>query len=152
MTDYLSDAQMCELARGSTYYLNTSHAEGACLPLQDFLAAGRPGVAPAHTALADYFHDGVGFVIDSHPEPAAWPHDPDGRCRTTWHRLVWQSLADQLRASYAVASSNAAQYRALAERGRAEIADFGGPEQVWPRLAAALDLLAPERFGAAVAA
>ncbi len=152
VTDYLSDAQMCELARGSTYYLNTSHAEGACLPLQDFLAAGRPGVAPAHTALADYFHDGVGFVVASHPEPAAWPHDPDGRCRTSWHRLVWQSLADQLRASYAAARSDVRRYQALAERGRAEIAAFAGAEQVWSRLAAALDLLAPERFAAAAAA
>ena len=41
VTEYLSDAQMVELARASTYYVNTSHAEGACLPLQDFLAAGR---------------------------------------------------------------------------------------------------------------
>jgi glycosyltransferase involved in cell wall biosynthesis len=150
--DYLSDEQMRELARGSTYYLNTSHAEGACLPLQDFLAAGRPGVAPAHTALADYFHDGVGFVVASHPEPACWPHDPDGRCRTTWHRLVWQSLGEQLRASYAVAHSGRGGYEALAERGRAEMAAFAGAEQVWPRLAEALDLLAPERFGTAAAA
>jgi glycosyltransferase involved in cell wall biosynthesis len=150
--DYLSDEQMRELARGSTYYLNTSHAEGACLPLQDFLAAGRPGVAPSHTALADYFHDGVGFVVASHPEPTCWPHDPDGRCTTTWHRLVWQSLGEQLRASYAVARSDTRRYRSLAEQGRAEMAAFAGAEQVWPRLAAALDVLAPERFRAPAAA
>src|SRR5262249_3133162 len=47
----LSDQQMTELARASTYYVNSAHAEGACLPLQDFLAAGRPGIAPVHTAL-----------------------------------------------------------------------------------------------------
>ena len=55
VTDYLSDAQMRELARASTFYVNASRAEGACLPLQDHLAAGRPGIAPACTAMSDYF-------------------------------------------------------------------------------------------------
>jgi glycosyltransferase involved in cell wall biosynthesis len=137
VTAYLSDAQLVELARASTYYLNSARAEGACLPLQDFLAAGRPGVAPTHTALADYFDAQVGFPLDSHPEPASWPHDPCQRCTTSWHRLVWQSLHDQLRASYQ-AARQPIRYQRLASAGRERIADFAAAEQVWPRLDAAL--------------
>src|ERR1051326_1628564 len=91
VTSYLTDAQMVDLARASTYYVNTARAEGACLPLQDFLAAGRPGMAPGHTALADYFRDDLGFVVASDLEPACWPHDPEQKLSTRWHRVVWQS-------------------------------------------------------------
>jgi glycosyltransferase involved in cell wall biosynthesis len=136
---YLSDQQMLNLAAASTFYVNTARAEGACLPLQDFLAAGRPGLAPVHTALADYFHDEIGLVIASHPEPAAWPHDRQRRCTTFWHRLVWQSLHDQLRASYLLAKEEQGRYQEMAARGRQEMANFAGAEQVWPRLRAALD-------------
>src|SRR5262249_50977074 len=102
----LSDQQMTELARASTYYVNSAHAEGACLPLQDFLAAGRPGIAPVHTALAEYFQEDVGLVVRSSPEPAAIPHEPEGVQSTSWHRLDWQSLHNQFRASYQLAREN----------------------------------------------
>jgi glycosyltransferase involved in cell wall biosynthesis len=139
VTAYLTDEQLVELARASTYYLNSARAEGACLPLQDFLAAGRPGVAPTHTALADYFDSGVGFPVESHPEPASWPHDRRQGCTTTWHRIVWQSLHDQLRASFD-AAGQLAHYRNLASAGRQRLAGFAAGEQVWPRLEAALAL------------
>jgi glycosyltransferase involved in cell wall biosynthesis len=142
VTAYLSDSQMVQLARASTFYVNTARAEGACLPLQSFLAAGRPGLAPLHTAMADYFQDDLGFVIASHPEPAYWPHDPEKRTTTTWHRLVWQSLHDQFRASHEVTRQSVARYQALAKRGRERIADHASAERVWPRLAAALDSVA----------
>jgi glycosyltransferase involved in cell wall biosynthesis len=142
---YLSDAQMVELARASTYYVTAARAEGACLPLQDFLAAGRPGVAPVHTALEEYFDNRVGLVVDSNPEPASWPHDPDRRCTTSWHRIVWQSLHDQIRASYELVRQQPDHYQALAARGRERMRDFASSERVWPRLEAALNLaLGPE--------
>src|SRR5262249_5522930 len=75
VTDYLSEEQMLALCRASTYYLTTTHAEGNCLPVMNYLAAGRPVVSTCHTALSDYFTDDVGFVLESHPEPAIWPHD-----------------------------------------------------------------------------
>lgn len=141
VNDFLSDQQMIGLARGSTFYVNTARAEGACLPLQDFLAAGRPGLAPLHTSLVDYFDESLGFVLDSHPEPAAWPHDPEQRLSTSWHRLVWQSLHDRLRESYALATGSAYQYQQLAARGRARIEAYASARQVWPKLHEALDLL-----------
>jgi len=139
VSEYLSDAQMAELARGTTYYLNSSRAEGACLPLQDFLAAGRPAIAPRHSAIADYFSADAGFVVESHPEPTSWPQDPQGRCTTTWHRLVWPSLRDAIRESYAVAKSNRVRYEALAANARASMMERCASEAVWPRLESALD-------------
>jgi glycosyltransferase involved in cell wall biosynthesis len=139
VSDYLSYANMAELTRGTTYYLNSSRAEGACLPLQNFLAAGRPAIAPRHTAIGDYFSADAGFVVDSHPEPASWPQDPEGRCTTTWHRLVWQSLHDAIRESYSVAKSQRARYEELARNARASMTARADAEAVWPRLKAALD-------------
>lgn len=143
VNSYLADDVMVELARASTYYLNTSRAEGSCLPLQNFLAAGRPGVAPAHTGMADYLDDDIGFTVACHPEPAAWPHDPEHRLTTTWQRLVWWSLHNQLRNSYEVARKDRGRYQALAAHGRERLRSFASAEAVWPALADALNAAVP---------
>jgi glycosyltransferase involved in cell wall biosynthesis len=140
---YLSDELMIELARGSTYYLNTSRAEGSCLPLQNFLAAGRPGVAPAHSGMADYLDDDIGFTVACHPEPASWPHDPEHRLTTTWQRLVWWSLHNQLRNSYDVARKDRTGYQNRAKHGRERMAAYASADSVWPSLAAALNAAGP---------
>lgn len=139
VTAYLSEEQLVELTRASTYYVNTSRAEGSCLPLQNFMAAGRPALAPPHTGMADSLDERCGFTLESHPEPAGWPQDMDGGYRTTWHRLVWQSLHDRFHASYATARQGIAEYQAIANRARAAMQALVDAESVWPRLAAALD-------------
>jgi glycosyltransferase involved in cell wall biosynthesis len=139
VTAYLSEEQLVELTRASTYYLNTSRAEGSCLPLQDFMAAGRPAVAPPHTGMADSLDDECGYLVESHPEPAGWPQEVGGGYRTTWHRLVWQSLHDQLRSSYETARSGGPRYQTMAARARERMRQLVSAECVWPRLAAALD-------------
>jgi glycosyltransferase involved in cell wall biosynthesis len=141
VTEYLNDAQMRELIRASTYYVNASRAEGACLPLQDYLAAGRPGIAPANTAMTDYFDAWVGYVVDSHAEPCPWPQDDTGRLHTTWHRIVWSSLRDQFAASYQAAKSDAETYQQLAAQARLRMKSWASADAVWPRLRDALDLL-----------
>jgi glycosyltransferase involved in cell wall biosynthesis len=145
ITKYLTDEQMLRLAEASTYYLQTTKAEGNCLPLMNYLAAGRPGVSPRHSAIADYFDEELGFVVDSHPEPAAWPHDPSLQIRTSWGRLVWPSLVEQLRQSYHVARHDRQQYQELAARGRQRLLDWASPASIEPRLRAALELVAPSR-------
>jgi glycosyltransferase involved in cell wall biosynthesis len=145
LPNYLTDEQMADLVRGTTYYVNTAKAEGSCLPLQDYLAAGRPGVAPVHTAFADYFDQNIGFPLQSHPEPACWPHDKAKRQTTSWHRLVWQSWFDQLHASYDLATGNAAGYAAMSARARERMDGYASSSKVWPRLQKALDILATKR-------
>jgi glycosyltransferase involved in cell wall biosynthesis len=135
---YLTDEQMTQLARLSTYYVTATRAEGACLPVQEFLAAGRPVIGPRHTALADYLDPDVAFIVESQPEPTWWPIDRSRRLRTTWHRLGWQSLHDRLQESYDVAKHDRGRYEHLALAGRARMLDFASAAQVWPRLQTAL--------------
>jgi hypothetical protein len=90
-----------------------------------------------HSALAEYLSFDVGFPVESHPEPTSWPHDPSRGIRTTRHRLVWQSLQEQIWASY-VAVRDAGWYAAMAERGRSRMKDFAAAEQVRPKLRQAL--------------
>lgn len=143
VTDYLSDAEMLELTRASTYYVTSTRAEGNCLPLMNFLAAGRPAITPSHTAIADYFTDRMGFVVESHAEPCAWPHDPELRTRTSWQRLVWPSLVQSLRESYRIARKERSQYQELAAAGRAMSWQRHHPSAVLPKLQAALDAIFP---------
>src|SRR5262249_737141 len=51
VTEYLSDDQMLALCAASTYYVTTTRAEGNCLPVMNYLAAGRPAVSPCHSAI-----------------------------------------------------------------------------------------------------
>jgi len=141
ITDYLSDEQMLELARASAYYLTTTRAEGCCLPLANHLAAGRPGVAPCHTAIGDYFGPEMGFIIQSSRERIGWPQDRRVRFKTTWQRLIWPSVVEQIRRSYELARYDGAGYEALAAAARARMTQWVEAESVWPRLRDALDLL-----------
>ena len=136
---FLSQEQMFELTRGTTYYVNTTRAEGSCLPLQDYLAAGRPGIAPTHTAMADYFDGGVGFPLASSPEPAVWPHDPLQRFATSWHRLDWQTWVEQLRTSFELAQASPRKYGALGDQARQRMDNYASTAKVWPILKRALD-------------
>jgi glycosyltransferase involved in cell wall biosynthesis len=141
ITDYLSDEQMLELARASAYYLTTTRAEGCCLPLLNYLAAGRPGVAPCHTAIGDYFGPQMGFVIRSSLERTIWPHDRRIRFKTTWHRLVWPSVVEQICASYELARNDHASYETLAEAAETRMREWAETEAVWLQLREALEQL-----------
>ena len=132
------------LARASAYYVNAVRAASVCLPLQEFLAAGRPAISPAHTAMADYFDDSLGFRVEAHPEPTGWPGESDQRCRTRRYRLVWQSLFDQLRLSYVTIVEQEGRYRDMAARAREAMEHRMSEERVWPLLCAALDAAASD--------
>ena len=141
ITDYLKNEQMLDLVRASTYYLTASRAEGNCLPVMNYLAAGRPCISPCHTAIGDYFTNEMGFIVDTHPEPAIWPHDNRLRFKTTWGRIVWPSLVEQMRQSYHIARHERPAYEALSEGGRRRMSQWASVEGIWPRLREALDLL-----------
>ncbi len=142
VTRYLTDEQMRELMHGTTYYLSASHAAASCQPLVGALAAGRPGVAPIHSGFGDYFDERVGFPVAADVEPCSWPFDPQQQITTSWHRLVWRSLCDQLRRSYETALRYESRYHELAARARRRAVEHAGAESVWPKLAPALDAVA----------
>lgn len=143
--DFLPDEQMLELCRATTYYLQATRAEGNCLPLMNYLAAGRPGISPDHSSMGDYFGKRNGFVVESHPEPTAWPHDQRLRLRTFWGRIVWTSLRDQIEASYRMAKHNPSAYETLSTTCRADMRAWAGTDAVARRLKAALGTLFDER-------
>ncbi len=142
IAEYLDDDRMRELLRATTFYVNASHAEGACLPLQQALAAGRPAIAPDHTAMADYMDDSVGFVIRSHPEPTHWPHDPERRIETERLRPLWNDLHDHYLASAALAEHDPAGYARRADAARQRMREVAGFEIAVDALRDALSLLA----------
>lgn len=143
ITDFLSDDQMTGLMSATTYYLNTSRAEGSCLPLQEAMAAGRPVLAPRHTAMDDYIDDEAAFVLPSHPEPTYFPHDPEPRFETSWHRLVWSELHDRLRQSADVAAHDRTSYDRLASAARLRMDERYSRDAVTASLARALGRLEP---------
>jgi hypothetical protein len=151
ITDFLSSEQMLALTRASTYYLTTTRAEGCCLPLLNYLAASRPGVTPCHSAISDYFSPDMGFIIASAAERALWPQDKRIRFKTTWNRIEWPSVIEQLRKSYDLARKDRPAYEALAAASRERMSQWVTSEAVWPRLRAALDLLAAREFRALLA-
>jgi hypothetical protein len=143
VTDYLTDSQMLELLRVTTFYVNASRAEGACLPLQQALAAGRPGLAPVHTAMDDYLDQDVGFVLESHPEPTYWPHDPSRAYETSWHRLVWDDLRAKFQESAGIVDHGIAAYRSLARNARQRMGEYASREVAARALRRALAKIPP---------
>jgi glycosyltransferase involved in cell wall biosynthesis len=141
ITDFLTDEQMAELMRVTTFYVNTSKAEGACLPLQQSLAAGRPSIAPDHTSMADFMDDQIGFIIRTNPEPTYWPHDPEQRTETFWNRMVWSDLRDHMLAAVEMVEDDPARYREMAEAARAKMAGYASRGVVEEALREALDHL-----------
>lgn len=127
---FLEDEQYKALIRASSYYVNSSSCEGLCLPLMEFLASGKPAIAPDHTAMADYLNDKLAFVLKYSLEPTCWPHDPTGMLYTHRHRLNWQSLMEAFRSSYQLAHDNPSQYQDMSRHACQQMHDFASVEQV----------------------
>ncbi|HSC84576.1 MAG TPA: glycosyltransferase [Pseudomonas sp.] len=121
---FLDDVQYRELISASSYYVNASSGEGLCLPLMEFLSAGKPVIAPAHTAMADYIDERSAFILQCSLEPFCWPHDPTGIFTTHRHRLNWQSLLEAFQASYRVAKQSPERYRSMSQEAYEKMQAF----------------------------
>ncbi len=141
LTEYLDDAQMLDLMRVSTFYVNASRAEGACLPLQQALAAGRPALAPSHTSMSDYLRPDASFLVGSDPEPTHWPHDPDQRIETVWHRISWSDLRDRFLESADLLEHDRSAYDRMSANARSSMAGYAHLDLVVDRLSQALGRL-----------
>jgi hypothetical protein len=110
---FLSDEDYARLARASTYAVNASSGEGQCLPLMEYMSAGKPAVTPDHTAMADYVDAENAFIVATSLEPASWPQDSRALYRTSRHRLDMASLMAAFRESHRVAREDPERYRAM---------------------------------------
>jgi glycosyltransferase involved in cell wall biosynthesis len=159
MYAFLDDTEYEQLIRAADFYVNTSSAEGLCLPLMEFLSAGRPALAPDHSAMADYLTPENAYILASSPEHNVWPQDPRELYTTMRHRLNWQSLADAYQASHTLATEAGGGYQAMAQRARETMRDFCAAAIVREKLREILQALpsarpspSPEAFEQAEAA
>ncbi|PXA83369.1 hypothetical protein DMC47_43735 [Nostoc sp. 3335mG] len=106
------------LVAGSHWIVNAPPAEGQCLPLQRYMAAGRPAIAPAHTAMADYISPSNALIVAASEEYGVWPHDSARELITTRYRIDWESLRDGFLRGYEEATSDPKTYRNRAEAAR----------------------------------
>jgi glycosyltransferase involved in cell wall biosynthesis len=143
MDGFLEDAEYARLLGATSFYVNASNAEGLCLPLMEFLSAGRPAVAPDHTAMADYIGPDIAFVLQGNLEHNVWPFDPRDCFTTMRYRLNWQSLVEALQQSFALTVDDAAGYAAMGVAARRAMQGFCGVQIVRAKLAEALGVAGP---------
>lgn len=141
---FLEDEQYHELIKATTYYVNASSGEGLCLPLMEFLSAGKPGIAPVHSAMSDYIDEQLAFLLKCSLEPFCWPHDPTGVFMTHRHRLNWQSLVEAYQDSYQVAQSQPELYRNMSHLAFNRMQAFASVDVVAAPLDVFLRALIPD--------
>ena len=110
---YLGSGDYARLVQATSFAVNASHGEGQCLPLMEFMSAGKPALAPGHTAMADYAGPDNTFLLRSSREPCGWPHDTRHVYRTMRWRIDFGSLVTAYADSYAVATGDPARYAAM---------------------------------------
>ncbi len=112
---FLSDEAYQALARHSNFVVNASLAEGQCIPLMEYMSAGTPAIAPKHTGMEDYLDESNAFLVQTSLEPAAWPHDPRQKLRTTRHRIDAYSLLEAYKQSFRVVKEDPAEYQEMSK-------------------------------------
>lgn len=107
---YLDTKIYRKLVANSTFIVNSAYGEGQCLPLMEFMSAGKPAIAPDHTAMADYLCPDNAFVVRSNKDWTHWCHDPRLVLRAFRYRIEWESLRDAFSESYTVVSEQPEKY------------------------------------------
>jgi hypothetical protein len=121
---FLPTEEYEKLMAATSYYVNSSHCEGLCLPLMEFLSSGIPAVSPDHTAMADYVNDRLAFPVKSSREQNVWPEDTRDLFRTFRYRINWETLRDGFLESYQVATKDPGRYRQMSEAAAQEMENY----------------------------
>jgi len=140
----LSDEAYKALIDATGFAVNTAHGEGQCLPLMEYMAAGRPAVAPAHTAMLDYLSPKNAFIVRSEPHPASWPHDERRAVRCRHGRISFADFVRQCRESYRFARDDPGGYATMSAAAVEALHGFCSAEAVTPRLQQALGRIATQ--------
>ncbi|MCB0919003.1 MAG: glycosyltransferase family 4 protein [Actinobacteria bacterium] len=129
---YLPDLE--ELMAATFFYVNASSGEGMCMPLMEFMSAGVPAIAPRNTAMLDYITTRNAFVVASDEQLTSWPHDPEFKLRTHFHRVHWDSLADNYEKAYRCATQDPDRQRAMGAAARTAMEQLSGDRIVAQQL------------------
>lgn len=135
MHGYLDDPQYARLYEAASYYVNASRCEGLCLPLMEFMASGKPVIAPDHTAMEDYIDERVAFVVKSSEELTVWPQDTRIIYRTLRYRPDWGSLKTAYENSYRIAREQPLEYQRMSHAAVGRMHDYCAFAPVQQRLA-----------------
>jgi len=131
---FLSSEQYQQLIDRSHFVVNSSHCEGQCLPLMEFMGQGVPAVAPDHTAMSDYVTKENAFIVKSSLYPTFWPFDERKAIRTLGYRIDWHSLMEAFRASFQVAINDEAAYQSMRVESIASVERVAGHEVVYNKM------------------
>jgi glycosyltransferase involved in cell wall biosynthesis len=137
---YLDDADYERMVGATSFALNASAGEGQCLPLMEFMSAGKPSIAPRNTALVDYLGDDNSFPVASSLEAWCWPHDPRQAYRTRRHRIDFASLTQAYLDSYQVATTDMPRYAAMSEAANRDLKRHCSQDIIEARLRAFLKI------------
>lgn len=110
---FLEQEAYDELIAATSYVVNCAYGEGQCLPLMEYMSAGKPAIAPNHTAMADYINSDNAFIVKSSYEWIHWPHDPRLNFRAFRYRIDWESLYHGYLSSYDIAINAPEKYREM---------------------------------------
>lgn len=110
---FLDNDSYDNLMTRTHYAVNSSRGEGQCLPLMEFMSAGKPAVTPRHSAMLDYVNENNAFVVYSSLEWTNWPHDPRLFLRTLRSRISWESLEKGYKKSYDTAIYDRPRYNMM---------------------------------------
>jgi|SRR5580704_1750787 glycosyltransferase involved in cell wall biosynthesis len=139
---FLSDEHYARLVGASHWVVNASIAEGLCLPLLEFMCAGRPAVAPRHTAMADYLTAENSLLVRSDDDYCGWPHDTRCHFNSTRYRIEWASLRDSMLEAYRMTRFETTRYEAMCDAALDTMSRFCTDERVAERIAGFLGLRA----------
>jgi hypothetical protein len=149
----LDDEGLDAIVAASHWFATAPNAAGLCAPMQEFLAAGRPAIAPRHSALADLVDDESALVVFSDEEDWRWPtgpedgsfswgQHPDDVGPTTRHRVSWSGQVSAFEEAYRLVSAAPGDYARLAAGAARRARETCGLEAA---TAAVQDLLGRER-------
>jgi glycosyltransferase involved in cell wall biosynthesis len=131
---YLQDVDYERLIGATSFAVNASAGEGQCLPLMEFMSAGKPAIAPWNTALTDYLTAENSFPVASSLEPTCWPHDPRQAFRARRHRADFSSLMQAYRDSYNVAKTEPERYARMSKAANRDLKGHCSQDLVEARL------------------
>jgi hypothetical protein len=135
---FLDDENYAKLIAATHFVVNASLAEGQCLPLVEFMSAGRPAIAPRHTAMLDYITPENALIVGSAVEFCSFPHDPHNMLTTTRHRIEWPSLCAAFAGAAAILRTDPARHAAMAENAASTMRQYCSDATAGPALASFL--------------
>ena len=105
----------------------------------EFLACGKPVLAPAHTAMADYIDEELALVIPAGHEHSVWPQDSRILYRTRRHRPDWGALMRAYQESYCIAKHQPERYEAMSQAALERMRSYADKARFQDQLSAFIE-------------